>query len=489
MKFGLEQNIIDKLIAVFEQHSKVDKALVFGSRAKGNYRPDSDIDIAIKGQELNTDDIIAMSVAFEEKGITHKIDLINYHTIKEPDLKDHINRIGIELYSRWKECKIMELGKVVTGNTPSSKFPEEFGNEMPFVTPTDYKNYNKWIFAADRNLSDKGVNKLKSRVLPANSLLVTCIGSDMGKIAINKIPVVTNQQINSIITNEKVNPDFLYYKLVSCYDVLRTYGEAGTAVPIVNKGDFENIEITIPSDLTEQTAISSILSSLDDKIDLLHRQNKTLEQLAETLFRQWFVEEAEESWEETSLSEIADHSKENIHPSKNPTKLYKHYSLPAFDAGKEPILEIGKEILSNKYKVISNSILVSKLNPRTPRIWMIYGNVNEDESICSTEFQIVKPKDQKWYGFINCFLKSYNITQELAGASSGTSGSHQRVNPQDIFNLTFLKPTDILVEKFSKVMDNYLVKINNNQTQIRTLTNTRDTLLPKLMSGEVRVNL
>ena len=82
MKFGLEQHIIDKLIAVFEQNSRVDKALVFGSRAKGNYRPDSDIDIAIKGQELNTDDIIAMSVAFEEKGITHKIDLINYHSIK-----------------------------------------------------------------------------------------------------------------------------------------------------------------------------------------------------------------------------------------------------------------------------------------------------------------------------------------------------------------------------------------------------------------------
>ena len=188
------------------------------------------------------------------------------------------------------------------------------------------------------------------------------------------------------------------------------------------------------------------------------------------------------------MSEIAVHSKENVHPSKNPTKIYKHYSLPSFDAGKEPINEIGKEILSNKYKVISNSILVSKLNPRTPRIWMIYGNVNEDECICSTEFQIVKPKNQKWYGFIYCFLKSNQVTQELAGASSGTSGSHQRVNPQDIFNLTFLKPTDILIEEFSKLMDNYLVKINNNQTQIRTLINTRDTLLPKLMSGEARVN-
>ena len=86
-------------------------------------------------------------------------------------------------------------------------------------------------------------------------------------------------------------------------------------------------------------------------------------------------------------------------------------------------------------------------------------------------------------------MKSNQVTQELAGASSGTSGSHQRVNPQDIFNLTFFKPTDTLIEEFSKVMNNYLIKINNNQTQIRTLTETRDTLLPKLMSGEVRVKL
>ena len=283
--FGLSDKVVEKIQNVFAENSRIDKAIIFGSRAKGNYKEGSDIDIAIKGQDLVFDDTLSILRKLDELELPYEIDLINYHTIKEPELKDHIDRVGIELYSRWKECKILELGKVVTGNTPSSKFPEEFGNEMPFVTPTDYKNYNKWIFVADRNLSDKGVNKLKSRVLPANSLLVTCIGSDMGKIAINKIPVITNQQINSIITNEKVNPDFLYYKLVSCYDVLRTYGEAGTAVPIVNKGDFENIEITIPSDLKEQTAIATILSGLDDKIDLLHRQNKTLEQLAETLFR------------------------------------------------------------------------------------------------------------------------------------------------------------------------------------------------------------
>jgi type I restriction enzyme S subunit len=120
---------------------------------------------------------------------------------------------------------------------------------------------------------------------------------------------------------------------------------------------------------------------------------------------------------------------------------------------------------------------------------MQYGDMNEDESICSTEFQIVKPKDQQWFAFIYFFLSSTPVTQELAGASSGTSGSHQRVNPEDIFNLTFLKPSTVSVERFNDIVIPYLIKIKNNQTQIRTLTQSRDALLPKLMSGEVRVDL
>jgi len=96
--------------------------------------------------------------------------------------------------SEWKEYRLGELGKVITGTTPSSKFPDEFGTEMPFVTPTDYKNYNKWISFAERNLSTKGVEKLQNRILPEKSILVTCIGSDMGKVAINKTPVISNHK-------------------------------------------------------------------------------------------------------------------------------------------------------------------------------------------------------------------------------------------------------------------------------------------------------
>ncbi|MDP8321642.1 MAG: restriction endonuclease subunit S [Candidatus Stygibacter australis] len=208
--------------------------------------------------------------------------------------------------SEWKEVVIRDLGTVITGKTPSKNNPKDWGDEMPFITPSDYGSYGKVALTSKRKLSKDGIERFYDKVLPKNSVLVTCIGSDMGKIVMNGVEVVTNQQINSIVPDlDKITPDYLYYLLVSLYKTLRIYGGDGTAVPIVNKGNFEKIDAIIPI-ITEQKAIAEVLSSLDDKIDLLHRQNKTLEAMAETLFRQWFIEEADDEWELTNLGEVVE---------------------------------------------------------------------------------------------------------------------------------------------------------------------------------------
>ncbi|MBZ0097912.1 MAG: restriction endonuclease subunit S, partial [Taibaiella sp.] len=262
--------------------------------------------------------------------------------------------------SDWKEYKIGMLGEIVTGKTPSSQFPEEFGNDIPFVTPTDYKNYNKWIVSADRGLSEKGLEKLSNKQLPPKSILVTCIGSDMGKVAINKFPVITNQQINSIIPNSSICPNFLFYKLVSIYDTLRMYGQSGTAVPIVNKGDFEGIELEIPEDIGEQKEIGEVLSSLDDKIDLLHCQNKTLEQLAETLFRQWFVEEVDDSLADEKLGDyVVFDPKEKIDRSE-PVRFFDMKCLSNNDMS---IADGTVRTISSASSFRNNDTLLAKITP------------------------------------------------------------------------------------------------------------------------------
>ena len=491
MKFGLEEQVIENIITVLEQYPKVDKAFVFGSRAKGNYRPDSDIDIAIKGYEITTDDIIAISVAIETKGVTYKFDLLDYNGIKELALKEHIDRVGVEFYSRWKEYRFSELlidESISYGIVKPGTHTEI--DSVPIIRVNNIKNghiITDEIMKVSSSIEEK---YLRTRLI-GGELLITVVGS-VGECAIvpeNLKGWNVARAVSVARIKKEFDVQFIKYAFKTDDLIFQMYGNTNDTVqPTLNLSLLKELKFKLPS-LPEQTAIASILSSLDDKIDLLNRQNKTLEQLAETLFRQWFVEEAEESWDEICLSEIAIHSKESVNPSKSPNKLYKHFSLPAFDQGKEPIIEIGKDILSNKYKVVSNSILVSKLNPRTPRIWMLIGDINENECICSTEFQIVKPKNIEWFGFVYCFLKSNQVTQELGGASSGTSGSHQRVNPQDIFNLSFSKPPLSFVQEFSKRTNQFWIKIQNNQTQIRTLTRTRDTLLPKLMSGELKITI
>jgi type I restriction enzyme S subunit len=261
--------------------------------------------------------------------------------------------------------------------------------------------------------------------------------------------------------------------------------QGGTTQAYIALGALRSLPVLVPTK-NEQEAIVTLLGSLDDKIDLLHRQNKTLEAMAETLFRQWFVEEAEEGWEEFVLTDVATHCKDSVNPGKYPTRVYHHYSLPAYDEGRKPSPELGEEIKSSKYVVPENAVLISKLNPRFPRVWPIRKRKHE-HPISSTEFQVFVPKKEEMFGFLYCFLISKPVQDELASAASGTSGSHQRVSPDDIKNLSFQAKSKQQLVDFSKGVDPMLEKIESNKDQVANLTALRDTLLPKLMSGEVRV--
>lgn len=265
----------------------------------------------------------------------------------------------------------------------------------------------------------------------------------------------------------------------------------GTTIKNVSLKTMREFPFIIPKDLNEQKSIAAILTAFDDKIELLQAQNKTLEETAQTIFKECFGkyqfgDELPEGWREGKLGEVTIHVKDNIKPFDNPEKQYVHFSLPSYDDGLKPVVEKGNMIKSNKYAVVSDSFLVSKLNPFTPRIWTIYES--EENYICSTEFQVVKPISELYFTIIHCFLNSDDFTKELSQKIKGTSSSHQRVNPQDIFDVKLIIPNNTDLVKFDECLKPILQKKNINHTQIQTLTQTRDELLPKLMSGEIRVN-
>lgn len=248
-----------------------------------------------------------------------------------------------------------------------------------------------------------------------------------------------------------------------------------------------DIAVQLPK-IKEQKAIAKVLSSLDDKIELLQKQNETLEALAQTLFRQWFVEEADDSWEECTIGRSAEIIKTSVKPEANPDKTFEHYSLPAYDNQQNPSLDLGIDIKSNKYQVINESVLISKLNPGTSRVWLVLDEAQEN-SICSTEFVVVKPASKEWLFFIYCLLSSNDTSEYLGSCASGTSGSHQRIKPIDVLNINFSFNNIESIRRFGLHVQPLFEKISMNRKSIRTLEQTRDTLLPKLMSGQVRVKL
>ncbi len=295
-----------------------------------------------------------------------------------------------------------------------------------------------------------------------------------------------NQRVGLVnFLNNELHPDYCYWLMrTRDYQESIVNSASGTSIMHTSPDRIANYDALIPP-LPEQQAIAEVLSSLDDKIDLLHRNNKTLEEMAETLFRQWFVEGAKEEWEIKRLDDICFHIKKSINPQKSEISSFYHYSLPAFDNGKRPEITDSVSILSNKYLIESGDILISKLNPRTPRVWII-GKTSAN-SICSTEFQVYRAKDATYRYFSYCFLRTQQVTDTLAGASSGTSGSHQRVSPEDISSLEFpIPPNDVLI-KFHEKSEPLFGKIELNLKSIVSLEELRNSLLPKLMSGQVRV--
>lgn len=384
--------------------------------------------------------------------------------------------------SEWKEYKLGELGVVITGKTPSSKNPEDWGEDMFFVTPTDYRNYRKYVDGSERRLSDIGVKRLENKILPPYSVLVTCIGSDMGKVVITRTPCITNQQINSIIPNETIDSQFLYYALINSYDVLRMMGGDGTAVPIVNKRDFENIKIVMPS-LKEQKRIASILSSLDDKIDLLHRENKTLEAMAETLFRKWFIEEVRQ---EVSLGNVVETTSGGT-PSRKHEKYYQNGAIDwvkSKELNRSFILKTEEKITSEAVENSSvkylpaNSVLIAMYGATVGEYAIIAKEMTCNQAICA-----LKPNDNYPYTYLYLWAKF--MQDEFLNLACGAA---QQNISQVLIKQQQVCGDEDAIKQFHSIVGPFFEKIKQNEIQLSSLEEMKNMILPKLMNNELKID-
>jgi type I restriction enzyme S subunit len=255
---------------------------------------------------------------------------------------------------------------------------------------------------------------------------------------------------------------------------------SGSAVPTLNRNHIHELHIRIPP-LPEQKAIAEALSSLDDKIDLLHRQNKTLEAMAETLFRQWFVEDAKEEWEEKPLSGIADFLNGlacQKFPPENDTEKLPVLKIKDLSSGITDSSDWATSNVDEKYIVQAGDVIFAWSASLMVKIW------NGEKCVLNQHlFKVTSDKFPKWFYLMWC---NHHLDEFIAiSASHATTMGH--IKRGDLDNAMVLVPSDKELKEMTNIASPIVEKIEANYRQLRSLEKLRDTLLPKLMSGEVRV--
>jgi len=403
--------------------------------------------------------------------------------------------------SEWREVELGDLGAVVTGTTPPAERPEWFGDSLPFITPSDIAPPDRRA-RPDRSLSEDGRIALQRRLLPPGSVCFVCIGATIGKLCLTDIESVTNQQINSVVSNDSNDGRFLYYLLR--HEAPRIASTAGgAATPLINKTSFSHITVRVPDKRTQQ-AISAVLSRLDDLIEHNRRRFEILEKMARAIYREWFVHfrhpgherdslvDSEvgpipNGWSLGTLGDVAELDRTGIQPSKFADERFDHYSIPAFDEGALPAIAEGSSIKSGKYVLSTPAVLVSKLNPRIERTWFVEP-AQERRAVTSTEFLILRPRPRSTLEHLYLASCSEPFQGRLRELSGGTSTSHQRAKPTDFIRLRVVCPPLELVERLTEITRPMLALARTLRSQSRDVLLLRDHLLPKLVTGAIDVS-
>ena len=354
----------------------------------------------------------------------------------------------------------------------------------------------KFVSHTNKTLTPLGLAEVKNCLLPENSICVSCIGSDLGKVVKTQEPSVTNQQINSIIPYKAFDADFVYYLMCIVGKDLNFISKTSTAVPIVNKSTFSNYKVRIPQ-IGVQKAIGNILSSLDDKIELNRKINSNLEEQAKAIFKSWFIDfepfkdgkfldselgKIPEGWKVLSLDNIADYL--------NGLAMQKY--RPATGEQTLPVLKI-KELgqgycdascdkcsskVPSQYIVNDGDVIFSWSGTLMVDLWC-GGKCGLNQHL----FKVSSKDYPKWF-YLMWTLEHLNRFIHIAKDKAVTMGHIKR---EELHKAKVVVPTTPIFNKANMLFAPIVDEMINTRISNRSLSVVRDTLLPKLMSGEIEV--
>ena len=388
----------------------------------------------------------------------------------------------------WKEYRLGDVGIITTGKTPKTSVDEYYGGNIPFVTPADINTPYKYVTETVRYLTDKGLTSIASNSIDEGSICVSCIGN-LGYAGIVQKRCASNQQINSITVRNEFDRDFVYYAIKRLWPLFKNHEGQSTTVSILNKGQFSKITIKCPS-LVVQKRISSILSSLDDKIECNRRINDNLLQQTQAIYKSWFVDfepfldgefvESElgmipKGWEVGKLFDVAEVLDKYRKPLSGQErdlmdKIYPYYGATSC------MDYVDDYLFDGIYTLIGEDGSVVK-EDGLPYMQYVWGKL-----WVNNHAHILQGKNGFSTEMLHVMLSTTNIRHLVTGA---VQAKLSQANMQKI--LVAIPSTNILDEirpKFDKLYQ----LIRKNEDESHHLSQLRDTLLPRLMSGKLKVN-
>jgi len=500
MKFGLNDQETQQIHSVFVKYPAIHTALVFGSRAMNTFQPASDIDLALKG-DVNFGLLAKVKGELEELPLPYFFDVVNYHDINTTEFKEHIDRHGKIFYLRgWKEVRLGEVAEIIGGGTPKTGVAEYWNGGIPWLSVVDFNNDSRWVYETKKHITKTGLENSSTKLLDAGDLIISARGT-VGAFAQLKIPMAFNQSCYGLRAKENSNNDFIFYLLKQNNQQFKK-NVHGAVFDTITRETFDQIEILLPP-LPEQRAIAAVLSSLDDKIELLHEQNKTLEATAQAIFKEWFVNfnfpgatgkmveseigEIPEEWEVGKFEEVVDIRGGTTPSTTNPEFWDGNiaWTSPKDLSNSKEIflLETEKKITEKGLKQIGSGLLpvgTLLLSSRAPIGYLAISNLE----VAINQGYIAFLPNQYFSNYFMFLWLKLNM-QEVINAANGST--FLEISKSSFRNIDCAIPNKNILEKFNEIIKPFFEKILKNIIQTQNLSVIRDALLPKLMRGEVRV--
>ncbi|MEQ8302902.1 MAG: restriction endonuclease subunit S [Cyclobacteriaceae bacterium] len=403
--------------------------------------------------------------------------------------------------NEWKAVRLEELcSKITSGGTPNTQKKEYYGGNIPWLK-TQEVTFNR-IYKTETFITEEGLSNSSAKWIPENAVIVAMYGATAGRIAVNKIPLTTNQACcNLIVNSELANYNFIYYHLLSRFEEIAGMAIGG-AQPNLNSGMIKDLKISIPS-IEVQHNIAHILSSIDDKIENNLATNQTLEEIARTLFKEWFVNfnypnadgnlkhsefgEIPESWSIGTLGDIYRTTSGGT-PSRSKSEYYENGTIgwvKSKELNNSFIIDTEEKITEDALKNSS-----AKLLPKHSVLIAMYGatvgeiGVTTKEFTCNQAICSFLPNENYPFSFIYNFL--LHSKQDIIGRAVGSA--QQNISQQVLLQFKLVIPPSELVQEYHRIVFPLFQKIQDNIEENESLRDLRDSLLPKLMSGEIYVN-